>query len=266
MRKVPCVCAVCASTIPELNIAQSVTVAKKNSHSLLNSIDIHRGPKLKQSRVSECICTNLTNKERCVEHLSFRVLLYSSQLRLVFFFIFRLFRVDFDSSFIGFRGLFHLRALYVRGLFGMAHLSRIASLFFPHHIHIHSVHMYSMGRENNALKMDCAICLLSSGSVFVGYYIRKGKNKTCSVCTAQFDSAVKLHERYTAKYCMRAIERERESKRKENTEILEKNRDEYFILFFSALTYAVKIKNPKKTRNSRKTTRTTKTRTNLSRM
>lgn len=85
MRKVPRVCAVCASTIPELNIAQSVTVAKKNSHSLLNSIDIHRGPKLKQSRVSECICTNLTNKERCVEHLSFRVLLYSSQLRLVFF-------------------------------------------------------------------------------------------------------------------------------------------------------------------------------------
>lgn len=47
------------------------------------------------------------------------------------------------------------------------------------------------------------------------------------MCTAQFDSDVKLHERYTAKYCTRAIERE-----KENTEILEKNRDEYFILFF----------------------------------
>lgn len=150
-----------------------------------------------------------------------------------FFFIFRLFRVDFDSSFIGFRGLFHLRALYVRGLFGMAHLSRIASLFFPHHIHIHSVHMYSMGRENNALKMDCAICLLSSGSVFVGYYIRKGKNKTCSMCTAQFNSDVKLHERYTAKYCTRAIEREKERQRVNEKKILKSWRKIAMNILFS---------------------------------
>lgn len=103
MRKVPCVCAVCASTIPELNIAQSVTVAKKNSHSLLNSIDIHRGPKLKQSRVSECICTNLTNKERCVEHLSFRVLLYSIQLVFFSYFVcFALISIQVSLGFVVF--------------------------------------------------------------------------------------------------------------------------------------------------------------------
>lgn len=124
-------------------------------------------------RVFVCVCVyciriwpTKNSSAKCVEHLSFRVFLYP--VALVFF-------VRCCISFVScwFRFKFHWASwsfpfaciIHVRGLFGMAHLSRIASRYFFFSCSIiftFILFTYSMGRENNALKMDCAICFLSS--------------------------------------------------------------------------------------------------------
>lgn len=51
------------------------------------------------------------------------------------------------------------------------------------------------------------------------------------MCTAQFDSAVKLHERTVQRTVRGRKKTNRGTNRKETLKILEKNRDEYFVLF-----------------------------------
>lgn len=71
----------------------------------------------------------------------------------------------------------------VWGLLGMAHLLLCLMLFFSSFpsSFLSVILLYnSMGRENNALKMDCAICFLSSCFIFFFIFIcrlhLKGRN------------------------------------------------------------------------------------------
>lgn len=73
---------------------------------------------------------------------------------------------------------------YVRGLFWHGAFEQSLAVLRATIIFTFILFTYSMGRENNALKMDCAICFLVFLFSFVGYYIWKvriRKQKTCSV-------------------------------------------------------------------------------------
>lgn len=125
------------------------------------------------------------------------------------------FLLQLDSSFIWVLWSLPFACIMFEDYFGVAHSSRVLRTTI---IFTFILFTYSMGRENNALKMDCAICFLVFLFSFIGYYIRKVRIRKWKNLfgAAQFNR------------CLLNWQRE-----KQNIARGKKIREWYFVRFFS---------------------------------
>lgn len=156
----------CTRNTPKWDIVQSITIAKEFT-SFARCIDKHFSSWPNCRVYVRAILKPLTNKERSPHAqniVSFRVF-GNPVIVVAVVVIFR--SIQYKFRWVSWSHPF-------AGLFGVAHFSRYAFrcvqffAFSPLAIFTFAAFANSMGRisENNAPKMDCAICFMSSCSVF----------------------------------------------------------------------------------------------------